>query len=237
MKLAGFPWALPVLGGGRSRARVLCYRGERRKVERTAQRLFGRGLSPREYAGLAGAPDDALVEVGTLGAGLYLEMGPFKGYLYHAVELVRRARDGPVLVIDAVRVHRAVCGRGLGLGIFARQLVAATALGIARIETSAGRSVRENGYYTWPRFGFDGPLPAEIRRRLPVGLEHARSVLDLVEFPAGRQWWKEHGTGIDLTFDLAIRSRSRDLFGEYVRHRLGHVPGPAWTSCPGFSPQ
>jgi GNAT superfamily N-acetyltransferase len=166
---------------------------------------------------LAGAPDDAEVDVGTVcGGGLYLEMcQPVTGF-YRAAQRVRPARDGPAIVIEGFCIHSSLRSRGLGLQIFSRQLVAASALGVAQIEITAGRGEGENGYYTWPRFGFDGPLPPEIRRSLPLGLDHARHVLDLMEDDLGRRWWKANGMAVRLAFDLTVDSRSRHAFGRYV---------------------
>ena len=110
--------------------------------------------------------------------------------------------------------------KGLGLRIFHRQLENAKALGVSRIETRAGRSNDENGYYTWPRFGFDGPLPEQIVENLPLGLEDARNVLELMGCEKGRLWWKEHGETVDVAFDLTDGSRSWEAFQRYVGNRL-----------------
>ena len=204
------------LCAGHSGAKVGYFRGEKRDVQRIALRLFRRRLETWEYAGLAGAPDDAEVEVGTYNAGLYVEMFQPVTSCYHVVQLIRRADDGPVVVIDAFRVCEPMRQKGLGSAIFARQLAAASVLGARRIETVAGRHGDENGYYTWPRFGFDGPLPDEIRQKLPLGIDRATKVLDLIRCENGRQWWKAHGIPIPLTFDLADRSRSREVFDRYT---------------------
>ncbi|HUT91348.1 MAG TPA: hypothetical protein VMY37_17750 [Thermoguttaceae bacterium] len=213
-----------------TRAKVGYFRGEKRDVQRIALRLFRRRLETWEYAGLAGAPDDAEVEVGTYNAGLYVEMFQPVTSCYHVVQLIRRADDGPVVVIDAFRVCEPMRQKGLGSAIFARQLAAASALGAKRIETVAGRNGDENGYYTWPRFGFDGPLSDEIQQKLPLGLDLATNVLDLMRCQQGRQWWKAHGIPIRLAFDLADRSRSRRAFERYIRQPTRtpdvHKPGP-----------
>jgi hypothetical protein len=119
------------------------------------------------------------------------------------------------------------------LGIFYRQLVHAHALGVTRIETHAGRSDHENGYYTWPRFGFDGPLPPSIHTVLPKRLASARSVLDLMECERGREWWRQNGTSIRLAFEVAPRGRSWKVFQRYLLQRRQSTasPGPrgsAW---------
>ena len=99
------------------------------------------------------------------------------------------------------------------------QLDHARRLHVSRIELVAGRRSRENGYYSWPRFGFDGPLPSLVQRELPGDLRHARNVLDLMECQSGRQWWKEHGVPVPVAFDMTRHSRSWEVFRRYVRER------------------
>jgi len=175
-----------------SRAEVVFLLGERRDALQVTVALFGRRLRRWEFAGLAGAPDDARVEVGTLAGDLYLEMH-----------------------------HESMQRNGLGLRIFCRQTCQAKALGVRRIEVTAGRGRAENGYYTWPRFGMDGPLPATVTEMLPPGLRSARSVLDLIQSEPGRWWWKAHGCRVDLAFDLSEGSRCWRVFQAYLRSRLG----------------
>jgi hypothetical protein len=207
------PWPM------RSRANVIFLPGERRAAERISRRWFQRTLQPCEYAGLAGAPDDAAVEVGVLNDRLYIELGGPRA-AYRAHSYLFRKRRILVLLNDGFHIHaRPMQNQGLGLQIFHRQVHNAAALGVGRIETVAGRRARENGYYTWPRFGFDGVLPASVRRILPPGLEGSRSVLDLMRCEKGRAWWREHGATIRVAFDLARGSRSRRALAQYVRKR------------------
>jgi hypothetical protein len=216
------PQVVPALSGRFeapcfSRAKVVFYDGEGRQVERSTQHLFGRLLQPWEYAGLAGAPDDALVEVGTLQGGIYLELCEPLGNGYRASHVAPRLSLGVVLFHEGFHIQRKSLRRqGLGLRVLHRQLCAAKFLGVRRTIAMAGRSPAENGYYTWPRYGFDGPLPSEVRRRLPRGLEHARTVLDLIECESGRQWWKRNGAPLYVSFDLADGSRSWTVFRQYV---------------------
>jgi hypothetical protein len=213
----------------RSGARVVFFLGERRDAERATQCLFHRKLQTWEYAGLAGAPDDAEVEVGTFQDGLYVEMGQPVTNEYRAVQLVRPTDAGPAIVIDALRIRNTMRRKGLGLKIFSRQLATAVALGVKRIETVAGRGDGENGYYTWPRFGFDGPLPSEIKRNLPLGLDHAQYVLDLMEDEQGRLWWRAFGFPVRLAFDLRARSRSWHVLRRYLDRKRG-LAGRAYTT-------
>ena len=209
-------WDRPV---ARSRACVTFFAEERPGLDRITTRCFGRRLCDWELAGLAGAPDDAEVDVGTFRGQIYLELNHPAASDYGGVQLVRFLQGEPVLVIEALHIHRRwMQTQGLGLTIFARQLEHARRLGIRRIETTAGRGHRENGYYTWPRFGFDGLLPSEVRQGLPSSMKGVRSVLDLMGCEHGRQWWREHGRTISVAFDMAVQSRSRLVFDRYI-HR------------------
>ena len=137
------PWS------AHSRAEVAFLLGEQRAAERAARRLFGRVLHPSEYAGLAGAPDDAKVEVGASDGKLYLEMRDHVAAAYRGYYYVYGNQAALVLLNDGLRIHvPAMRGHGLGLQMFHRQARNAAAMGIDRIELVAGRRHDENGYYT-----------------------------------------------------------------------------------------
>jgi hypothetical protein len=215
------PWPAP------SGANVMFLPGERAAARRIARRLFRRHLELWEYAGLAGAPRNARVEVGASGDRLYIEMGDPTGATYRAHFYLRRAAGRLVLLNDGFHIGiGALRRRGFGLRVFERQAAAAGALGVDRIELVAGRRRDENGYYTWPRFGFEGELPARVRRALPNGLENAATVLDLMECQQGRSWWREHGVTIRAAFDLTEGSRSRAALDRYVLARMNSENGP-----------
>jgi len=203
-----------------SRALVAFLPGEHEAAERISQRLFGRTLHLREYAGLAGAPDSAKVEVGASDGRLYIELGDPVAATYCGYYYVYCRKAAVVLLNDGFCIHlRAMRRQGLGLQMFYRQARNAAARGVDWIDVLAGRRRDENGYYTWPRYGFDCPLSASIRRRLPVGLEHSRTLLDVMSCEKGREWWQEHGTAVGVRFDLAPGSRSRHTLAEYIRTR------------------
>jgi hypothetical protein len=218
-------------GSARSRAEAVYLPGERQTAERISQRLFGRPLHLEEYAGLAGAFDEAKVEVGASGGRLYIEMGdPFAAYRGHYY--LYRKEAATVLLNDGFHIHvRAMRRHGLGLRMFLRQARNAAALGVARIDAVAGRRHDENGYYTWPRFGFECVLPASIRRFLPVGLEQSHTVLDVMACEKGRSWWEEHGVTVRMSFDLAPGSRSQRTLVQYVRARTRAVYMPTDLVC------
>ncbi|MEN6557201.1 MAG: hypothetical protein ABFC54_03375, partial [Thermoguttaceae bacterium] len=177
------PWS------ARSRAEVAFFLGERTAADRIARRLFGRAIQPSRYAGLAGAPDDARVTVGVSGGRLYLEMydpiaAAYCGYYY-----LYSKKSAVVLLNDGfwINVGR-LGGGGLGLQMFYRQVRNAMRIGVDRMEAVAGRSDRENGYYSWPRYGWNARLPDSVRRQLPVPMKRCRTLLDLMVCREGRTW-------------------------------------------------
>jgi hypothetical protein len=200
-----------------SRAAVVFLTGELNAAERASRRIFGRTLQPQEYAGLVGAPDDAKVEVGASDGKLYIELGDPVASAYRAYYYVYSRKTIVVLLNDGIRIQMLAMRRqGFGLQMFYRQVRNAAAHGVDRIDTEAGRSRDENGYYTWPRYGFDCPLPVSIRRCLPLGLEHCRTLLDLMACEKGRLWWRECGTTARVRFDLTPDSRSCRALAEYI---------------------
>jgi len=208
--------APPTSRNAAQRPAVLYCLGERYAVERLSLAMFGRRLRRREYAALAGAPHGAETLVGVLDGSLYLEMRDHQGIGCLAVTLVHLVRRRLVIVNDGFHIHcRSFQGQGIGLQIVSRQIHQAQRIGARRIDATAGRSPSENGYYTWPRFGFDAPLPPEIQFALPTDLGPARNLLDLMRSRKGRSWWRGHGTTIDVSFDLSEHSRSWRAFRRY----------------------
>jgi hypothetical protein len=209
------PWS------ARSRAEVAFLLGEQQAAERVSRRLFGRVLAPHEYAGLAGAPDDAQVEVGASDGKLYIAIGDRMTGAYRGYYYLYGGKTGVTLLNDGFRIQVwAVRRKGLGLQIFHRQSRNAAALGVGRIEIVAGRGRDENGYYTWPRYGFQARLPPPILRLLPVELKDSQTVLDVMASEQGRTWWAEHGATIAVRFALSSGSRSQRTLADYVRKRI-----------------
>jgi hypothetical protein len=119
-------------------------------------------------------------------------------------------------------------GEGLGADIFSRQVEAASGEGFDYIAThAAGSKGGMNGYYTWPRFGYDMALddpsiPESDRATFAEAAEKfgARTILDVMDTAEGREWWKENGTDLyNARFDLAPGSRSMRVLEDYIRAR------------------
>ena len=225
--LLGRRWLWPV----RSRARLALPAKELAAVEHLAVQLFCRALRPDEYAGLGGAPDDALVRVAAMGSLLRLEVVDPRRCGYSGAHALFLGRGGPVLASGGHRIlDPRRRGQGIGLQMVRRQLITARRLGVRSIVADGVRTATENGYYVGPRLGFDSPLSERVLRSLPGPLRKARCVLDLIESQAGRDWWREHGVELELVFDLRHDSRCWVVFRQYLgeqalRKRSPRGPG------------
>jgi len=119
-------------------------------------------------------------------------------------------------------------GKGLGTKILARQISSAQEMGIKSLRTFAARGDNDhsNGYYTWPRLGYDGDVPwysvynrkggSATKDDTPESIRDAKRISDVMRTKEGRDWWKQHGVGIDLEFDLKEGSHSMNVFREYL---------------------
>jgi len=78
------------------------------------------------------------------------------------------------------------------------------------------------GYFVWPLFGFDAQLHPETLARLAgrPALIGCTRLLDVVD--ADLDWWKEHGGGGPVAFDLAQGSRSWHTLCSYLLKK-GHL--------------
>lgn len=128
-------------------------------------------------------------------------------------------------------------GSGLGTKMLARQIEQAEKAGVVQLETVGGGTPKKynpdskmNGYYTWPRLGYDGDLSTgkyskKQKDDLEKNFPKAKTVSDLMKTPEGRAWWKENGWQMDLTFKISKDSVSRKVFDQYVEAKFGSASG------------
>ena len=186
--------------------------------------LLGRPRATlRDAAHLAGAPDDARVVVGMIPrhGRRAIEIHVASGAVRLQIWLYQRFDGKPVLENDQFDVVEGHRGRGIGAGVFGRQVEQARRLGVAEIQGYAARDDRigDVGYLVWPLLGFDAALPRGMLDRLPRHLSGARNLSDLVGNLEGRQWWREHGDSIAVVFDLAPHSRAVRWLRAYFRRK------------------
>ncbi|WP_176042400.1 hypothetical protein [Burkholderia stabilis] len=148
---------------------------------------------------------------------------------------VFRKSDTSALELSAIDLDdHAVAG--LGAAMLWRIVRACNTLGIARISALAagGRKVapkpggrRLFGYYAWPRFGFDAPIPDEqgdeaalfqYFRNDPAGLADGslRSLRALYATRPGRDFWRVAGSHRWMTFDVTPHGKSVQTLQKYL---------------------
>lgn len=197
------------------------------------------GVAHEAIRALACAPADAVVTT---------RDGPFSSAVISAEgegissrRVIVRADDGPVLV--GLRLFLSGPLKGRGADLFQDMAGTCTALGIRRILATAAGDVSSwmNGYYTWPRLGFDGRIPDGPWRKMPQHLRDlcgpGRQVMGLMVLAEGRSWWREHGSVMDVWFDTRPESPHHLILRQYLRERTDGQRQPARPGgVPGGSP-
>jgi hypothetical protein len=198
--------------------------------------VFGNDVPDKVLASIAGAPDDATVDVQHLSNGA-IQITVNHPQIERMVRTVRREGGKIIVHNDIFKVKkefRQSAGK-VGLKAFARQVENANLQGVSRIETYAFRAENDidpetgkekwSGYYVWPRYGYDGVLSARTRMYLqrastPESIKQATQVSELMQTQEGRDWWKEHGEAIDVVFDLKKTGYSMRTLNSYLGEAL-----------------
>src|SRR6185437_8764484 len=184
--------------------------------------IFGRRLQDHELAALVGAQKGDLVVATTERGSIVLQL------MQHDNEYEGKTtiyKEGGKIVVygDAFVVEDK--GKGTATRIFADKVRGASAVGADRLEAVAGkgwiellgREVNMNGYYTWPRMGYDGTLGVsfvvDVERDLGLAVDRVR---DLMYTQEGRDYWKAHGYQMKMGFDLSFGSMSRRILRAYL---------------------
>ncbi|HEX9412510.1 MAG TPA: hypothetical protein VF916_03325, partial [Ktedonobacterales bacterium] len=160
---------------------------EQQVFDMASRQAFGRVLTRDEIAGMIGAPEDSFIEVAasppfgdnvTISYQLYgpsWEPGTVLAEShgiptdieYHAERyLTYDARTGQMTMENSFFAIRSdLQGSGIGRQVFLDEVDQLTQMGVRKIVTEgAGDAVQFadwNGYYTWPRFGYNGLIPQD----------------------------------------------------------------------------
>jgi hypothetical protein len=184
--------------------------------------VFGSTVTDDDYGDLIG--DITGNATGTL------EFNVFSASLNKAVAILIRSQ-GPIFNTTVrlnpnefhysdIRVH--VTGHGTGKAIFRHLVSAASAFHFPAIYATGERRVHanpllaENGYYTYPKFGFEGAIPANVPNL--VAPYNAMNLLSqIMAAPAGEAEWKAKGVTVpNIVFDLTP--------GQYSMTKLNSLP-------------
>lgn len=184
-------------------------------TSQTITKLFGQQVSDEDLARLAGAHGAELVDIVAV---------PQRGIeiLVRAEEYQAKRRifgEAGALILENAVFRAAKTGTGIGLRLFSQQVQYAKKLGVQEIRVLAYRAPGWNGYYTWARFGYDGPIPANVFAVMPIHLRSARTVQELMALPGGKEFWKVNGDSYDGVFDLRKGSRSLRVLSSYMKEK------------------
>ncbi|MCZ7556817.1 MAG: hypothetical protein M5R41_10500 [Bacteroidia bacterium] len=184
----------------------------------TQKRIFGRELERSEFIRLAGAPDGAKLLVEPAGNAIELVV-EHPLYSDQCVRRIYKAGNGDVRMVNEGLFTKKESPGAFGLRAFQQQVQQCSELGIRKIRTTAARDRDLNGYYTWPRFGYDAELPVKFRSLLPPELSDVDNLSDLMKTKQGRDWWTLNGDTVTVDFDLAPDSYSMRTLREYSLSR------------------
>ena len=176
---------------------------------------------------MIGAPDGSQVVLGDAKILEWGEVGEIAALLYHsyikgyAVRIFADAQTGQRVIRNEVLEKTANAPNDFIVRLFAQQVAAATRYDYSRILAyAAGKpGGHMNGYYTWPRMGYDGVWNTEEKAKLPENFRSTQTVQDLMATSEGRQWWKANGWAKELSFDLKSGSRSHQVLIQYLTER------------------
>lgn len=110
-------------------------------------------------------------------------------------------------------------GQGAGTKTIARQVIAARKMGIPAIHItdalrSDGDAAQMNGYYTWPRLGFNAKLTSRAKNMFPGHKDWHSVMAD----PENVARWKEHGFSLDnLSFETDPESPHSKTLLAYMK--------------------
>jgi hypothetical protein len=201
--------------------------GGAKKTGKVAASILGQTPTPAQLRAIAGATPDAKVEVSAHALGTEMYVSSDSKRLTFQARITRDIETGErVAHIDWVAAPKKQTGGATAA--LARQIGVLPSLGIDKVRLFAAGSKEElqngmQGYMVWPKFGFDGPLQADILAKLPREFRRARTVQDLFRMPGGADWWRDNGRSIALEFDVRPDSQSMDVWRRYLERKQAAV--------------
>jgi hypothetical protein len=234
---------------GKSNAQVILTNVDQDQVNKMLKNLLGKEGSEahQELASVVGAPDNATVKITYVGKqntvfsddvihrdaqGVRVQIDhPFFSRISRFIGV---RKDGSKFirneVVETKSAYKEQAKKeGTMLTMFSKQVENAAENGFVHIDThAAGDSSAGsmNGYYTWPRFGYNESLNSirvynpSLADSIEEEFPEAKSIRDVMATKEGRDWWKENGSDLyHARFDLREDSWSRYIMDEYQAER------------------
>lgn len=194
---------------------------EAKAYQDKAKHIIGPGATDADIANIVGAPDNAKVTLadGALYGHANAMVLQTKSDDMQSLRFIKRDKNGDLVIKNEFIMVEGKKGTGIGTKVFGRQVEQAVRLGATKITAEASRSMGMNGYITWPKLGYDAPIPASVVGGLPASLKGSKNVSDLMKTPEGTEWWTKNGVTTDMTFDLKEGSHSRKHLAAYLERK------------------
>ena len=188
-------------------------------VRKAIEKIIGKSLSDAELSMLVGAIDYSTVEFSEYANNTFLAQIKHK-HILEQVRLLGKTSSGVLYLKNEVFQTHPDSPKKIGLVSLAREIYQAKNLGFSYIRTFAsGKKGDENiGYYIWARFGFNAPLTAKEKAKLPDFLKSANDLNDIFLL-GGKFWWLQNGTGRDMIFELGENKKSYQIWQAYLQEK------------------
>lgn len=187
-----------------------------------AAKLFTQVVTPADLASIVGAPVGTLTRVdGLSGGGIRVEVTDQNKDFIMTRSFRKQAGE---TIVHHDLFEKGDYPDGTGSRIFAKQVAEYQRIGVSRIETMAAGShghSQYNGYYTWPRLGFNFEFNDYLRARLESAGFYAGDINELFANygDEAREWWRLHGEDEHMEFDLTADSDSLKRHQRYIEGR------------------
>lgn len=184
------------------------YQGHTKEIRQACRAIFGRALTPLDFAELIAAPDQSelLITVDQGDHDIKLRVGHhwFNGTQNY---LIYREADSGKRVVEFDRIAlRDDAPELLETRLFARQVRSFRRFGMDEVrlfaEGYAGHPGGIGGYYVWARLGFVMELSGYGAALAAAGFADVETTLDLFSRPDGDRWWLNHGSERPAVFYL-----------------------------------
>ena len=185
-------------------------------------------MSNQELASLVGAPAGSTVRVTGYGGSIGVQSSPT--HIEAAGRTIsnaqRRHRD-PQRHLQDQGDAEAASARRWSAGRWSRP----PSSGPGQSTAHAARGGDYIGYKVWPKYGYDGLIPAPCYRQLrgaselPASVRNATKISELYKSKEGIAWWEKNGSWISMSFDLKPGSYSMKKMASYQAERASDGPG------------
>lgn len=191
------------------------------EVDKVLKEVYG--ISSDEVGKLIGAPDGATISIGNWSNTVSVRVeGENERLGRYVMSREFIEENGKKICVNEVFTTDKT-GTGFGTEAFYNQTRNLQAKGFSHIETNAVRDDDEGyvGYTVWPKLGYDTGPDFDIEdvtgEDAPDGYNGKLS--DLMKTQDGRDWWKEYGADVGLSFDLSTGSQSMEVLTAYAENK------------------